>query len=93
LQVFLDARLKKGGVLVLWNDFLEFKPGDSFVRTFSRDRAEVYLEDYVRQYGMSPVTYGHGLLESIGRVEKAAYLIWPFNATRTYLVKLSILRK
>ncbi|OPL09221.1 MAG: hypothetical protein AVO33_07090 [delta proteobacterium ML8_F1] len=93
LKAFVDGQLKPGGFLVLWNDLLAFSPSDSLVKDFSQAGAREYLEKYTQAHGMSPATYGHGLLEGLGRVVSERYLLWPFSDTTTYLVKFSVVEK
>ena len=94
LNSLFDQLTKPGGRLIVWSDLLEFTTADPIVSDLIShiDDTEFiggFYDSYVAQYGHGISSYGMDNLFEQLEVIESRWLLWPFDDTRTFLVKLT----
>lgn len=87
----LQSLCSKSGIIIAFSDLIEASPEHEIMIKIkgilqNDDAMNLFLSEYIDQYGYGLGTYGMMHLKESMHVIKQHYLIWPFTKTRELLV-------
>lgn len=90
--------VKANGLIIAWSDILEYRRDDPLVLELTTHIDDTKFVDgvvdhYVSQYGHGISSYGMENLFRRLSVLDSKWLLWPFDPSRVFLVKLNVGRK
>jgi hypothetical protein len=94
LNTLFYELMKPGGHMIVWSDLLEFRKEDPVLHDLishigDNEFIGGFYDSYVAQYGHGISSFGMENLFERLEVLESKWLLWPFDESRTFLVKMT----
>lgn len=94
LNTLFYELMKPGGHMIVWSDLLEFRKEDPVLHDLlshidDKEFIGGFYDSYVAQYGRGISSFGMDNLFERLEILESKWLLWPFDESRTFLVKMT----